>query len=119
MAADVMFADAISGNRVLTWILRLVGLVALFIAFSLVMAPLGVLASVIPFLGNIVRMGTGLVAFALAVLVGAVTIAIAWFFFRPLLSLGIIVVGAAIAFVALRMARSRQAEAPPADPEPA
>ena len=119
VAADVMFADAISGNRVLTWILRLVGLVALFIAFSLVMAPLGVLASVIPFLGNIVRMGTGLVAFALAVLVGAVTIAIAWFFFRPLLSLGIIVVGAAIPFVAPRMARSRQAEAPPADPEPA
>lgn len=115
VSAEMMFADAISSNTALTWILRVVGIVVLMIAFSLVMAPLGVLAAVIPFFGTIVRTGTGLVAFALAILVGAVTIAIAWFFFRPLLSLGIIVAGAAIAFLALRVARSRQA-APPAGP---
>lgn len=111
--AEQMFADAESANTVLTWILRAVGLVVLMIAFAMLFAPLGVLADVIPFLGRLVRMGTGLVAFALAVLVGSVVIAIAWFWYRPVLSLIIIGIGVAI-FLAITFLGRRRAAAPEA-----
>ncbi|MGE0701223.1 MAG: TMEM43 family protein, partial [Hyphomicrobiaceae bacterium] len=67
--AEQMFADAQSANVVLTWILRIVGLVLLYVGFSLLLSPLGVLADVIPPLGSMMRLGTGVVGFVLAVLV--------------------------------------------------
>ena len=83
--ADKMFAEAVSTNTMITWLLRVVGLVVLFIGFAMLLSWMGVLADVIPFVGSIVSFGTGLIAFLLAILVGAAVIAIAWFWYRPLL----------------------------------
>jgi len=105
--AAEMFAEAVRGNTIITWVLRAVCLLLLAFGFSLLLAPLGVLADVIPFVGSIVRMGTGLVAFTLALLVGSVTIAIAWFWYRPLLALGVLVAGFAIAFLLTRLGRKK------------
>ena len=109
--AEAMFADAVTGNTVLTWVLRIVGLVLLGAAFSLLLAPIGVVADVIPFLGRIVRMGTGLVAFALAALVGSITIALAWFWYRPLLALVILIVGAGLFYAVSYLGKKREAQA--------
>lgn len=114
--ADKMFADAQSANTVITWLLRVVGLVFLAVGFSMLMAPLGVLADVIPPLGSLTRMGTGLVGILLAVVVGFVTIAIAWFWYRPVLSLIIIGIGAAIAAALWFFGRGRANAAPAARP---
>lgn len=114
--ADKMFADAQSANTVITWVLRVVGLVFLAVGFSMLMAPLGVLADVIPPLGSLTRMGTGLVGILLAVVVGFVTIAIAWFWYRPVLSLIIIGIGAAIAAALWFFGRGRANAAPAARP---
>ncbi len=105
-AAD-MFAGAQDTNRIITWIIRVVGLVLLMVGFGLILAPLGVLADVLPLAGTIVRMGTGLIGFVLGLLVGSVTIALAWLAFRPLLTVGILVVAAAIAFAVWRFGRGR------------
>ncbi len=112
VSSDQMLADAEAANTVLTWILRLVGLVVLVIAFALLFAPLGVIGDAIPFVGRLVRMGTGVLGFALAVLVGSVTIGIAWFWYRPLLALIIIAVGIAIVAAVVFLGRKRGA--PPA-----
>lgn len=117
VSADQMFSDAESANTLLTWILRVVGLVVLMIAFSLLFAPLGVIGDVIPFVGRIVRMGTGLVAFVLAVLTGSIVIAIAWFWYRPLLSLIVIAIGVTVAAAVIYLGRNRKAAVAP--PEPA
>ena len=117
--ADKMFADAVSANTVVTWILRIAGILLLAIGFALLMAPLGVLADVIPFVGSLVRMGTGLIAFLLAILVGTVTIAVAWFWYRPLLAIGILVVGALIAAAITYVGRSRAGRQPAAPAAPA
>ena len=111
VAAEQMFADAQSANTVLTWILRVVGLVLLYAGFSLLLSPLGVLADVIPPLGSMMRLGTGVVGFVLAVLVGGATIALAWFWYRPILSLVIITLGVGIAFLAVRFGKRRAAPA--------
>jgi hypothetical protein len=105
--AQEMFADAVTGNTILTWVVRLLGLVFLGVAFGMLFAPIGVVADIIPFFGRIVRMGTGLVAFALAALVGSATIALAWFWYRPLLALVILIVGAGIFYVVAYLGKKR------------
>lgn len=110
--ADVMFAKAESANTVLTWIVRVAGLLVLFIGFSLVTGPLGTIADVIPFLGSIVRFGTGLIAGILTALVGPLTIAIAWFWYRPLIALAVIAAGVVVTVLLSRLGRRRAAGAP-------
>jgi len=110
--ADKMFADAQSANAFLTWILRLVGIVLLAVGFGMIFAPLAVVADVIPFVGSIVRFGTGLIAFLLAIVVGTITIAIAWFWYRPLLSIIILAVGLAIAVGVYYIGKARRKNAP-------
>lgn len=105
VSAAQMFADAMTGNTILTWALRIGGLLILMLGFSMMMGPVAVLADVLPFLGSLVRMGTGAIAFVLAVLVGGLTIAVAWFWYRPLLSIGIVVAALAIAFMVSRFGR--------------
>lgn len=102
-----MFAAAEADNALLKWLLRAVGLLFLFVAFTLVMSPLGVLADVLPALGGLVRLGTGLIAFALTALVGAATIATAWFWYRPLLAIAVAVAGMAIAGLLTYLGRLR------------
>lgn len=115
--ADRMFSDAVSANTFLTWIIRLVGLLVLWVAFALVMGPLGVLADVVPLFGSIVRFGTGLIALALTVFVGGTVIAVAWMFYRPLLALGIIAVAIVASVLLLRL--RRKAPQATAAPKPA
>ncbi len=122
VSSDEMFEGAQSANRMLLWAIRVGGMIALITGFGLILAPLKVLADVIPILGSIVGMGTGLVAFLLGTIVGTVTIALAWFAVRPLLSIGILAVGGLIAFGLWRMGRGRvkrQVQAEPAEAEPA
>ncbi|WP_269932435.1 TMEM43 family protein [Aminobacter sp. HY435] len=111
--AAEMFAEAVRGNTIITWVLRIVCLLLLAFGFSLLLGPFGVLADVIPSVGSIVRMGTGLVAFALALLVGSVTIAFAWFWYRPVLALGILAAGLALSFLLTRMGKRKAAAAAP------
>jgi hypothetical protein len=110
--ADQMFKDAVAANTVLTWVLRVAGLLLLALGFALAMGPVAVLADVIPFLGSLVRAGTGIVAVFLAVIVGTVVIAVAWFWYRPLLAAAVIVCGFAIAAVIARLGRARSKAAP-------
>jgi hypothetical protein len=117
VAAKQMFDDAVAENTVVTWLLRGVGLLLLAIGFGLVMGPIGVIFDVIPFLGSLARLGTGLVAFLLAIAVGTVVIAFAWFWYRPLLALGILAAGALVSWLLVRYGKSRAPR--PAAPNPA
>jgi len=58
---------------------------------------LPVIGDVIPFIGTIVGAGTSLLALVFTLLVGPVVIAIGWFAYRPLLSIGIIAAGVLLA----------------------
>lgn len=107
VAAEKMFADAVSANTIITWLVRAGCLLLLGLGFGLLLGPLGVLADVIPFIGSIVRLGTGLIAIVLALLVGTLTIALAWFWCRPLLAIGIVVVGLAVVFVLTRLGQRK------------
>ena len=90
-------------------VVGVIGLVAMFFGFTMLLGPLGVIADVVPFFGSIVRTGTGFAAFLLTAVVGSLTIGLAWLYFRPLIGIGVIAVGLAIAAV---MATRRTKPAP-------
>jgi hypothetical protein len=92
VSAQQMFADEISKNTIMTWILRLVGFLIMTLGFSMILKPIAVLGDVLPFLGNLLGAGIGIISGLISFALSLTTIAIAWFFYRPLLSLGIIAV---------------------------
>ncbi|RVC79802.1 hypothetical protein EN745_14895 [Mesorhizobium sp. M4A.F.Ca.ET.022.05.2.1] len=116
--ADRMFAEAVSANTLITWLLRAGGLILLTIGFALLLGPIGVIFDVIPFLGSLARLGTGIIAFVLAILVGMTTIAVAWFWYRPVLAAAILAAGVIAAAAVYMLGRSRKPAVPAAAPSP-
>lgn len=111
VSAQKMFDGAASSNTILTWIARVGGLGLLIFGFSLVLGPLGVIGDVIPFVGSIVRMGTGVVAWIAGILVGSATIALAWFYYRPITALIVLAIGVAAAVIVPRFLKRRAGDA--------
>ncbi len=88
--ASEMFKEAEENNVILTWVLRLVGFVLLFIAFRMIMSLVGVLTDVVPLFGDLVGFGLGLVAMVLGGALALLVIGVAWIFYRPILGLSLI-----------------------------
>lgn len=110
VSAENIFKSELESNSILTWILRGVGLVLMFMGFSMMMGILSTLAKVIPFLGSLVGGVTGIIAGVLTLVVGSIVIALAWLSSRPLLSLGILVAGVIIAIVIGKFGKLKAAE---------
>ncbi len=108
-SAEEMFATARKNNAILTWILRLVGFILLFAGLSAVLRPIRVLTDVLPFLGKIVGMGLGFVAFVVALVFWLVTVAIAWVAYRPLVGIPLLIAAAALIFLLVKRARTASA----------
>jgi hypothetical protein len=107
-AAD-MFKDAMTGNMILTWVLRLLGALLIYVGFRMILNPLVVVADVVPLIGNILGAGASLVSLAATAVLAPLVIAIAWFWYRPLISVIVIAVGVAAAFGFKRLAARKVA----------
>jgi hypothetical protein len=90
VSAETMFKNAASANTIITWLVRFGGFLFMAFGFMAIMRPLSVLGSVIPFIGSIIGMGTGLISFVLAGTISFLVIAIAWIFVRPLLGIAML-----------------------------
>jgi hypothetical protein len=104
--AGQMFRIAEEQNVFMTWLLRVVGCAMQFFGWLLILRAANIV-SFVPLLGPLVDAGAGLVAFALTALIALPTIALAWLWARPLLALGILAVGVAIAYGAFTTLRRR------------
>jgi hypothetical protein len=109
LPAAGMFQAAQESNKTLTWILRFVGFIVMLIGFGMILKPLVVLADVLPFLGDIVGIGTGFISFVLAACGSSVTIAVAWLFYRPLVSIPLLVGVGALIWWVVKKAKARRA----------
>jgi hypothetical protein len=115
--ADEMFKAARDENRILTWVLRLIGAVVMFIGFAMILQPLVVVADVVPLIGNILGAGASLVSLVLTALLAPLVIAIAWLWYRPLVSVIVIAIGIGLAFL-FRTLAARKAAARAGQPVP-
>lgn len=106
--AEEMFAAALNRNRAATWLLRLAGAVLLFVGLATVLRPLAVLADTVPWLGTVFRLGLGLVAAVVAMALTLLTVAVAWFSYRPLAGVGMVVGAVAVVGIGLWVGRWRR-----------
>jgi hypothetical protein len=111
MSAPQMFAAAEEENTILTWVIRAALMIAIWVGLFLCLRPLAVLADVVPFIGSIVGFGLGSAALLATLIIGPAAIAIAWFAFRPVVAVVVLVAGVALAFGWHRL-RSARAPAP-------
>lgn len=71
----------------------------MLVGVTLILKPLSVAADVIPFLGNIVGAGTGILSFLIAAPFAFLTVALAWLLYRPVISISLLILAAAAAGV--------------------
>lgn len=110
-SADTMFTAAESAVGVRTWIVRGVGFAMMFIGMSLIFAPLTVLTDVIPIVDQIAELGTAIIAFCIAGACSAVTIALAWVWYRPLVGITLLVIAIGLIVGMFMLAKKKKAAA--------
>lgn len=94
VSGQVMIQQEQQANVILTWVLRGVGLLVMWIGLLMIFSPLKVLADVIGIFGDIVGAGLGLITGLAAVSLSLITIAVAWLVFRPVLGVGLLLLAA-------------------------
>ncbi len=102
LSIEGVIAAERSDLKILTWILRLVGLILMVIGFAMIFKPLAVVSSFLPFLGDIVAAGTFVMAILISLGLSLTTIAVAWVFYRPLVGIPLLLVAVAFLMMALR-----------------
>ncbi|MFH0783122.1 MAG: TMEM43 family protein [Pseudomonadota bacterium] len=117
LGADAMFKEAQQSNTILTWVLRLGGFVLMAIGVNMLLAPLVVLADVVPAIGSLIGAGTFIISTLFSGVFSFLTIAIAWFVYRPLLGCALVGVAVAIGVVLFRKVKKAEpVMAPPIPP---
>ena len=116
-SAAQLYSEEQASRDLLTWVLRLVGFLAMGIGLALVCRPLSVVADVIPFVGNIVGGVSGFLSFLIALPLTLIVISIAWVFYRPMVGIPILIVGVA-GVVGAFVLKSKNAKAKRLAPAP-
>jgi hypothetical protein len=107
--APSMFQGAEAQNTTLTWILRGVGWFMMTLGLFLVLRPIAMLVSFVPFAGSFVRIGALVLAASVSTVLSLLTIAAAWIAYRPFLG-GLILLGGVVAgFLTITMMRRARA----------
>ena len=90
-SAQGLLDDQAARESTLTWLMRLLGVFLMWLGFLLLLGPLAALVSVVPFLGTLAEGLTAATAFFLALMLGMITIALAWLLVHPWFSISLIV----------------------------
>lgn len=98
-SAGAMILDEEKSNIVMTWALRFIGFLLMYLGILLIQAPIVAIANILPFLGDIVGFGVNLFSISFAFCLSTLVIAIAWFFYRPVLSIAVALSGFAMLYL--------------------
>lgn len=117
LSAEEVFGKAREDNNTLTWGIRFAGFMLMMFGFRMILKPLRILTDVVPLLGRIAGLAINLGAGLMAVAMAALTIGISWLLFRPLLAVGLLLVGAGALYMLQKLGVIREESDQP--PEPA
>jgi hypothetical protein len=106
---EAMFAAAKSENTMITWLIRGGGFLMMFIGLSMTVAPIRVLADILPIAGRIVGAGLGFICFLISAIGSVITIAIAWVWYRPLLGIALLAVVLGLLVMLIKAMRKKTA----------
>lgn len=108
---EEMFESEKQGNTILTWVLRILGFILVSAGLKSIFSILSTLLKVVPFLASIMSWGVGLVCNIIAFAWTLIVVALAWLFYRPVLSICLLVVaGAAVYYFAIKGKKKNDVE---------
>lgn len=90
LLASEVLEHAQDSNAMWTWIKRALGFLAVWLGFSLLLGPFSTMVDFVPLVRGLVRFGFETIGFFAALILFTVTMAVAWFFYRPMLSAALI-----------------------------
>lgn len=88
---EYIIAQIEKGNKMIKWLLRLIGTIMIMAGIKSLFGPLTALSSYVPILRNIVDGAAGIIAFFVGLAISLVVIAISWLVFRPILGISLLV----------------------------
>jgi hypothetical protein len=109
ISAEKMFVTAHDSNLLLTWIIRFGGAILVIVGLCAVFDIIKSLAMVLPFLGNFIGAGIGVVCFILGLCWSLFLIAVAWLFFRPFVG-GLLLAVVIAGFILLKITTGQNAK---------
>ena len=111
VSMEQMFQNEHEANTMLTWILRIIGILVIISGLRMIFGILTTLLKVLPFLASIMNFGTGLVCGIVGVVWSLIVIALAWLFYRPIIGIAILAVAGFIIFYFNKKAKEKKAAA--------
>ncbi|MGV6851823.1 MAG: TMEM43 family protein [bacterium] len=118
-SAEAMFQKAQHDNVVITWFLRVFGFFIMFFGLKMMLKVFTVLADVVPFFGSIANVGISIISLLITLALSAVTIGIAWVFYRPLLGISLLAITVGAVWWTRNKVKAAPTTPPPAPPPPA
>ena len=114
-SADELFVQAEEENEQLTWILRFVGFLIMFLSILIMLQPISTAVDIIPFVGDCLEGGLEkcvfpTIAFLIALPVSAFVMALGWLWYRPVIAVPIVVVSFALSVWLCIRARNKKNE---------
>jgi len=118
VSADAMFASAQRSNTIVTWMVRLGGYLLMFVGLSMTFRPIAVVGDVVPLFGRLLGAGVGIFSAFVAAFFAFSTMAVAWFAYRPLLGITLLVMAGGAVYLLIRAVNKKSSSAAPPPPLP-
>jgi len=97
--ASEIFDSEHSSNKMLLWVLRILGVILVIAGLKGIFGFLETLLKVVPFLANILGWGVSLVCSVVGLVWSLIVIALAWLTYRPVLGISLLVVAGLLVWV--------------------
>lgn len=108
-SAEEMFESEHATNTLITWLLRILGVIIIIAGLRSIVSIVPTLLKVLPFLGQVTEIGLGLVCGIIGLVWSLIIIAIAWLFYRPVLGIILLVIAGALVYWLVKRARKKKA----------
>ena len=96
VSAENMFEHQKSANKVVLWLLRILGALLVIGGFRSLLNFISTVFAVVPFVQKIIGTGIGLVTTIVGIVWSIIVIALAWVAHRPVLAISLLVIAAAL-----------------------
>ena len=97
--ASEIFESEHSSNKLLLWVLRILGVILVITGLKGIFGFLETLLKVVPFLANILGWGVSLVCTVVGLVWSLIVIALAWLTYRPVLGISLLVIAGLLVWI--------------------